>query len=71
MILVKAVFYAQSLIIIRSSETCLVDVKKMEPIDGLNRINKVCAVVWFIIYYIANNILCQIISCPYIEATIL
>lgn len=24
-----------------SAETCLSDIKKMEPIDGLNRINKV------------------------------
>lgn len=46
---IKEISYALPLISILSSETCLVDVRKMEPVDGLNRVNKVCVYVCFII----------------------
>lgn len=32
------------------SETCLLDVKKMEPIDGMNRISKVVTSLLFLFY---------------------
>lgn len=34
-----------------TAETCLSDIKRMEPIDGLSRINKVSLVIFHIFSY--------------------